>query len=34
MRTFDSEALRGASGDVFGRINEYFLAEFSKQRGA
>ena len=31
MRTFDSEALRGASGDVFGRINEYFLAEFSKQ---
>ena len=32
MRTFDSEALRGASGDVFGRINEYFLAEFSKQR--
>ena len=32
MRTFDSEALREASGDVFGRINEYFLAEFSKQR--
>ena len=32
MRTFDSEALRGVSGDVFGRINEYFLAEFSKQR--
>ena len=32
MRTFDSEALRGASGDVFGRINEYFLTEFSKQR--
>ena len=32
MRTFDSEALRGTSGDVFGRINEYFLAEFSKQR--
>ena len=31
MRTFDSEALREASGDVFGRINEYFLAEFSKQ---
>ena len=31
MRTFDSEALRSASGDVFGRINEYFLAEFSKQ---
>ena len=31
MRTFDSEALRMASGDVFGRIYEYFLAEFSKQ---
>ena len=31
MRTFDAEALRTASGDVFGRINEYFLAEFSKQ---
>ena len=32
MRTFDSERLRTASGDVFGRIYEYFLAEFSKQR--
>ena len=32
MRTFDSETLRTASGDVFGRIHEYFLAEFSKQR--
>jgi len=32
MRTFDSEGLRKASGDVFGRIYEYFLAEFSKQR--
>jgi len=31
MRTFDSEGLRTASGDVFGRIYEYFLAEFSKQ---
>ena len=31
MRTFDAEALRTASGDVFGRIHEYFLAEFSKQ---
>ena len=31
MRAFDSEALRTASGDVFGRIYEYFLAEFSKQ---
>ena len=32
MRTFDSEALRAALGDVFGRIYEYFLAEFSKKR--
>ncbi len=31
MRTFDTEVLRRASGDVFGRIYEYFLAEFSKQ---
>ena len=31
MRTFDSEGLRKASGDVFGRIYEYFLAEFSRQ---
>ena len=31
MRTFDSDAQRTASGDVFGRIYEYFLAEFSKQ---
>ena len=31
MRTFDSEALRMACGDVFGRIYEYFLAEFSKE---
>ncbi|MEM5387872.1 class I SAM-dependent DNA methyltransferase [Paraburkholderia phymatum] len=30
MRIFDTEALRKASGDVFGRIYEYFLAEFSK----
>src|SRR6266404_664292 len=30
-RMFDSEGLRTASGDVFGRIYEYFLAEFSKQ---
>ena len=30
MRTFDSDALRLASGDVFGRIYEYFLVEFSK----
>ena len=31
MRTFDSEVLRTASGDVFGRIYEYFLVEFSKE---
>ena len=31
MRMFDAEGLRSASGDVFGRIYEYFLAEFSKQ---
>jgi type I restriction enzyme M protein len=31
MRMFDSAGLRAASGDVFGRIYEYFLAEFSKQ---
>ena len=31
MRKFDTEALRKAAGDVFGRIYEYFLAEFSKQ---
>ncbi|TQE99576.1 MAG: SAM-dependent DNA methyltransferase [Spiribacter salinus] len=31
MRKFDTQALRKASGDVFGRIYEYFLAEFSKQ---
>jgi len=28
MRKFDTAALRTASGDVFGRIYEYFLAEF------
>lgn len=31
LRVFDSEALRTAGGDVFGRVYEYFLAEFSKQ---
>lgn len=31
MRTFDDDVLRTASGDVFGRICECFLAEFSKQ---
>ena len=31
LKLFDEEGLRNASGDVFGRIYEYFLAEFSKQ---
>ena len=31
MKAFDSEALRKASGDVFGRIYEYFLDQFSRQ---
>ncbi|HIJ94884.1 MAG TPA: N-6 DNA methylase [Desulfuromonadales bacterium] len=31
LRTFDSEALRNASGDVFGRIYEYFLMKFAMQ---
>jgi type I restriction enzyme M protein len=31
MRVFDSETLRTASGDVFGRINEYFLMKFAMQ---
>ena len=31
MRKFDTEGLRHAGGDVFGRIYEYFLGEFSKQ---
>jgi type I restriction enzyme M protein len=31
LRTFDSEALRTASGDVFGRIYEYFLMKFAMQ---
>ncbi len=31
MRIFDSEALRTASGDVFGRIYEYFLMKFAMQ---
>jgi type I restriction enzyme M protein len=32
MRTFDSEEIRRATGDVFGRIYEYFLAKFSIQK--
>ena len=31
LRTFDSEALRSASGDLFGRIYEYFLMKFAMQ---
>jgi type I restriction enzyme M protein len=31
MRIFDSEELRSASGDVFGRIYEYFLMKFAMQ---
>ncbi len=31
LRTFDSEVLRTASGDVFGRIYEYFLMKFAMQ---
>jgi type I restriction enzyme M protein len=32
MRLFNSEQIKHASGDVFGRIYEYFLAEFSMQK--
>jgi len=31
LRIFDSDALRTASGDVFGRIYEYFLMKFAMQ---
>ena len=31
LRCFDSEALRQATGDVFGRIYEYFLMKFAMQ---
>lgn len=31
LRVFDSETLRKAHGDVFGRINEYFLMKFAMQ---
>ncbi|MEW6380468.1 MAG: N-6 DNA methylase [bacterium] len=31
LRNFDSEVLRTASGDVFGRIYEYFLMKFAIQ---
>jgi len=32
MRLFNSEQIKQATGDVFGRIYEYFLAEFSIQK--
>jgi type I restriction enzyme M protein len=32
MRTFNSERVKQATGDVFGRIYEYFLAKFSIQK--
>ena len=31
LRVFDSEMLRAASGDLFGRIYEYFLMKFAMQ---
>jgi type I restriction enzyme M protein len=31
LRVFDSETLRTASGDIFGRIYEYFLMKFAMQ---
>ena len=32
LRLFNSEQIKQATGDVFGRIYEYFLAEFSMQK--
>jgi len=32
MRQFNSDQIRNATGDVFGRIYEYFLAKFSIQK--
>ena len=32
MRLFNSEQIKQATGDVFGRIYEYFLAKFSIQK--
>lgn len=31
LRVFDSEAMKSATGDVFGRIYEYFLMKFAMQ---
>ena len=33
LRVFDREALRTTSGDVFGRIYEYFLMKFAEELG-
>ena len=32
LKNFNHEALRTATGDVFGRIYEYFLMKFSMQK--
>jgi type I restriction enzyme M protein len=32
LRTFDDPALKTASGDIFGRIYEYFLTQFADQK--
>src|SRR5262245_26582243 len=32
LRLFNTEEIKQATGDVFGRISEYFLAEFSMQK--
>ena len=32
LRTFDDPALKKASGDIFGRIYEYFLTQFADQK--
>jgi type I restriction enzyme M protein len=32
LRTFDDPALKKASGDIFGRIYEYFLTQFANQK--
>src|SRR2546430_12343440 len=32
MRLFNTEQIKQATGDIFGRIYEYFLAEFSMQK--
>jgi len=34
LGVFDSETLRCASGDIFGRINEYFLMKLAMQKSA